>query len=253
MKKPIWMLILLFLWGCGPKEQKSEVPSKVAVGKDAENPPVKTAPPISPVSEKSKVIQVGPGVYLDLEGDKRTVVVSSKVVRREGLLELLLCREKTKEHESILAAPVDARDMHQAMLTAGLKPGTPVQFMPDYKPATGLPLDIKLRYKDATGKDKIVPAREWIKKSMTNDPLEAAWVFAGSRLVSNSIDPKAPPYFLANDGDLISISNFESALIDVSIKITSANADLGYEPMTEKIPKVGTPVAILISPATQIP
>jgi hypothetical protein len=82
---------------------------------------------------------------------------------------------------------------------------------------------------------------------MTNHFLEGDWVFAGSKLVTNSNDPKAQPYFLANDGDLISISNFESSLIDVSIKVSSANSDLGYEPMTAKIPPVGTPVAVLIS------
>lgn len=255
MKKTIGFLLLLSLWGCGQNEPKIEnSPKATGVGGNlpSANKDQTSTPPSSPPG-KSNVVQVGPGVYLEVEGDKRTVVISSKVVRREGLLELLLCREKTKEHESILAAAVDARDMHQAMLTAGLKPGTPVQFLPNYKQATGSSLDIKLRYKTPMGQDITIPAKEWVKKSMANDLLEADWVYAGSRLVPNSLDPKAQPYFLANDGDLISISNFESSLIDVSIKISSANSELGYEPVTSKIPPVGTPVAILISPVIKSP
>ncbi len=249
--KILGVLILFSLCGCSPKVSKVESQTKNTSVSESTNPPI-TNPPFATSKQPAKVVQVGPGVYLEVEGEKRTVVVNSKVVRREGFLELLLCREKTKEHESILAASVDARDMHQAMLTAGLKTGKPVQFLPEYKPASGIPLDIKLRFKDSSGKDQIVEARDWIKKSMTNLFLEGDWVFAGSKLVTNSNDLKAQPYFLANDGDLISISNFESALIDVSIKISSANSDLGYEPMTAKIPPVGTPVAVIISQGKNI-
>jgi hypothetical protein len=252
MKNKIFGVLILFsLWGCSPKVSKVESQTKNTSVSENTNPPI-TNPPVATSKQPAKVVQVGPGVYLEVEGEKRTVVVNSKVVRREGFLELLLCREKTKEHESILAASVDARDMHQAMLTAGLKTGKPVQFLPEYKPASGIPLDIKLRFKDSSGKDQIVEARDWIKKSMTNLFLEGDWVFAGSKLVTNSNDLKAQPYFLANDGDLISISNFESSLIDVSIKISSANSDLGYEPMTAKIPPVGTPVAVIISQGKNI-
>lgn len=250
MKNLTLFLSFFFLWGCGPKDSSLEKKPKQS---EENNINYSEKPSKNDANQTKNVIQVGPNVYLEVDGSKRMVVVSSKVVRREGLLELLLCREKTKEHESILAASVDAKDMHQAMLIAGMKTGTPVQFLPDYKPAKGVPLDIKLRYKDPKGIEQTNSAREWIRKSMTTIPLEANWVFAGSKLIPNSIDSKAPPYFLANDGDLISISNFESALIDVSIKISSSNADLGYEPFTEKIPPVGTPVAILISESNKMP
>ena len=246
MKKTLFWISIILLCGCGSNEKNDPDITKIAVDKNIDNQKIVHEISAEKKPLKTNIVQIGPNVFLEIQGEKRTVVVSSKVVRREGFLELLLCREKTKEHESILAASVDARDLHQAMLSAGLKPGNPVQFQPEYKPATGVPLDIKLRYIDPSGNNQIVPAREWVKKSMTNKTLEATWVFAGSRLVPNTIDSKSPPYFLANDGDLISISNFESALIDVSVKISSANSDLGYEPMTEKIPKLGTNVAILI-------
>ncbi len=202
-------------------------------------------PPQAPI----KTVQVGPGVFLEVEGETRTVVISSKVVRREGFLELLLCREKTKEHEAILAASVDARDVHSALLSAGLKPGSPVQFLPEYKAATGTKLEIRLRFKNAQGQNQMVFAKDWIKKTLVEEALQADWVFSGSRFVPNAQDQKAPPYFLANDGDLISISNFESALMDLAIKVSSANGELAYEPWENRIPEIGTPVAILIRAA----
>ncbi len=200
-----------------------------------------------PVTPGAKVVQVGPHVFLEIEPNRRAVVVTAKVVRRAGFLELLLCREKSKEHESILSTPANAKDIHQALLAAGFKPGSPVRFVPSFQPATGQTLDVRLRYKDEKGKDQTVDAKEWIRKSMTKNHLEADWVFGGSKLVPNWQDEKLPPHFLANDGDYISISNFESSLIDVSIEVSEANNELNFEPWTEKVPALGTPVAVILT------
>ena len=240
----------LFLSGCCSEsfDPKPTTPAKETVGilvpetkvgnqKETNTPQSQTIP---------KTVQVGPGVFLEVDGEIRTVVISSKVVRREGFLELLLCREKTKEHESILAAPVDARDVHSAMLSAGMKPGSPVQFLPEYKAATGTKLEIRLRFNNALGQNQLVFAKDWINKTMVDEGLQGDWVFSGSRLIPNTQDPKAPPYFLANDGDLISISNFESALMDLAIKVSSADGELAFEPWEKRIPEIGTPVAVLI-------
>lgn len=194
-----------------------------------------------------KVVQVGPQVFLEISPVIRKVVITSKVVRREGLLELLLCRDATKEHESILSTKANAKDIHQALLTAGLKSGSPVRFTPEFQPASGQSLEIQVRYKDAKGVDRLVPAREWVRKTGTKELLSAEWVFGGSKLVPNLQDPKGPPYFLANDGDLISISNFESSLIDLSIKVSDSNNELAFEPVTDRIPPLGSAVAVIIS------
>ena len=45
-----------------------------------------------------------------------------------------------------------------------------------------------------------INTREWVRNANTKKSLEHDWVFAGSRLIPNPLDPKKT-IFLANDGD----------------------------------------------------
>ncbi len=74
-------------------------------------------------------------VWID-PGNKRVVLVGG-VCLREGQLEMLACGKGTKEHESILAVDTNAFEVHAGLLAVGAQAGTPVQFQPAYKPATG--------------------------------------------------------------------------------------------------------------------
>src|SRR5438067_11255768 len=67
-----------------------------------------------PVAGKRVPIGQSGNVLLEiLPGDKRRVLVKSTVCLRQGQLEQLLCRKRTKEHEAILAADVaDVKDIH---------------------------------------------------------------------------------------------------------------------------------------------
>jgi hypothetical protein len=207
----------------------------------------------APSKEKpaeSKKVEVGKNVILEVLPDKkRRVIVSSEVCLREGQLELLLCRKHTKEHEAILSADVDARVIHKALLFADAKEGSPVQFIPKYRPASGTPINVRLRYKD---KDKLVtvPAQSWVKNAKDGKLLQSDWVFAGSRLVTNPLDPDKKHY-LANDGDVICVSNFETALLDLPIKSPKDNADLIFIANTERIPPLETKVDVILEPVLE--
>src|SRR5205823_2222272 len=75
-------------------------------------------------------VQIGKNVSLEVNGDSRRVLINAVVCFRMGLLEQFLCRAGTKEHESILAADIDARQVHAALIAAGAEPGSPVKFQP---------------------------------------------------------------------------------------------------------------------------
>src|SRR5438132_33456 len=124
-------------------------------------------------------IGMGKNVWLAIQGDKREVVVQAEVCLREGMLEHLMCRKRTKEHEAILAADVDARDIHKALILAKATPGSTVKYKEDGTviPPTGTKIKITLRYKD---KDKqvTVPGRDWVQDMKTKKSLEHDWVFA---------------------------------------------------------------------------
>lgn len=197
---------------------------------------------------KSKKAEIGKNVFLEVLPDqKRRVLVSAEVCLREGQLEQLLCRKHTKEHEAILTADVDARKIHAALLLTGAKEGSPVRYAPKYRAASGTTIKVSVQYKD---KDKLVtePAQKWIKNAKNKKTLESDWVFAGSRLVANPLDPDGKKLYLANDGDVICISNFETALLDLPIKSPKDNADLLFVANSERIPPLGTKVVVVLEP-----
>jgi hypothetical protein len=199
---------------------------------------------------ESKKATVGKNVVLEVLPDKRRrVLVSAEVCLREGQLEQLMCRKQTKEHEAVLAADVDARHIHAALIAAGAKEGSPVRFVPKYRPASGTTIKVSVQYKD---KDKLVtePAQSWIKNAKDNKTLRSDWVFAGSRFVKNPLDD-GKEYYLANDGDLICVSNFETALLDLPINSPKDNADLFFVANSERIPPLGTKVTVILEPVLE--
>jgi hypothetical protein len=195
----------------------------------------------------AKKVKVGPNVELEVQGKKRRVLVSATVCLRKGQLEQLLCRKNTKEHEAILSADVDARKIHEALILAGAVEGSPVRFVPRYRPASGTPIKISLRYEEK-GKQVTVSARSWVKNAKTGQDLDSDWVFAGSQLVPNPFDKTKPKMYLANDGDVICVSNFETAMLDLPIRSSKDAADLAYEAHTERIPPVDTKVTVILEP-----
>lgn len=200
---------------------------------------------------ESNKAAVGKNVTLEVLPDKkRRVLVSAEVCLREGQLEQLMCRKQTKEHEAILSANVDARHIHTALIAAGAEAGSPVRFVPKYRPASGTAIKVSLQYKD---KDKLVtaPAQSWIKNARNNKPLQSDWVFAGSRFVKNPLEPDGKEYYLANDGDVICVSNFETALLDLPIKSPKDNADLVFVANSERIPPLGTKVVVILEPVLE--
>src|SRR5262249_23072649 len=104
-------IVVLALAGCGslqgvPKETAKPKPDK-----------------IKKLKKKNVSLEIsGP------KGEKRRVIINAYVCLRQGQLEQLLTRKRTKEHEAILAADVDARDIHAMLLGAGATPGSTVKF-----------------------------------------------------------------------------------------------------------------------------
>lgn len=221
-------------------------------------------------------IPVGKNVWLEIQGKNRRVLVDAAVCLREGQLEEFLCRKFTKEHESILAADIDARDLHAALLLTGIQPGAPCQFQPQYKPATGPRIRVTLQYTRA-GQTITEPAQKWVRNARTKKEMDVDWVFGGSnwlRILVHDLKPvpqylgslgemvawatnaaltfqvPSPPY-LANSGDVISVSNFDSALLDLPVRSTDDDANLSYEANTARIPALETKITVILEPISE--
>jgi len=199
----------------------------------------------------TKKVEIGKNVWLLVDGDKRQVMVQAEVCLREGMLEHLMCRQRTKEHEAVLSADVDARDIHKGLILAKATPGKTVQFKEDgtVVPPTGTPIKVTLTYKDKDkNKTVTVPGRDWIRDFKTKKSLDVDWVFAGSQLLENPLEKDKPPLYAANGGDVICVSNFEGAMLDLPVNSSKNNAELEFEAFTERIPPIGTAVTLILEP-----
>ncbi|MBA3314089.1 MAG: YdjY domain-containing protein [Planctomycetota bacterium] len=100
-------------------------------------------------------------VLLDAKAKK--LIVKSEVVLREGMLEMLLCKRHTKEHESILAFDGKAYVLHAGLVALGIDPGQPVSFDPKYVAPQGRKLKIEVVWTGEDGKEHREDARQWIR------------------------------------------------------------------------------------------
>lgn len=121
-------------------------------------------------SDKRPVIPVVDAVPLNpqktvlFDAQRKRLLLKTTVVQREALLEMLLCKAQTKEHESILSIDAEAHVIHAGLLAVGAKPGTPVQYTPEYRPPSGQILDVFVNWIDENGRPQRAPAQKWVRQ-----------------------------------------------------------------------------------------
>ena len=180
-----------------------------------------------------------------IDNQEKLVVVSGRICLTRGLLEMFACPKGMKEHESVVATYSMAMYVHQALLLIGVNPGKTVQWEPEYKPAEGPKIQVECWYYDE--KNELVKrnAKEMVKLVSDGSPLKIDWVFGGSKFI---VDPDGRELYAANGGELICLSNFSSAMIDLPIPSTAEAGGLLFEANSEKIPPLDTPVLLVLKP-----
>ena len=154
-------------------------------------------------------------VWIDIE--KKQVVVGGIVCLDTGPIEYFACPKDTKDYESLVAVRSPARFVHAGLLAIGLTPGAPVSFNPDYTAASGPIVEIHMRWKDASGKSILQKAQDWVRDTRTGTAMTEQWVFAGSSFWLDPVDQKE--YYQADGGDLVCLSNFPTAMLDLPIPL----------------------------------
>jgi hypothetical protein len=229
-------LVLPLLLCHFPLLTRGEEPAASAVAKESGNAAPGDLPGLKRVAKDYDI-------WLDLK--RKAVVVDGEVCLREGQLEMFACPKGTKEHESVVALNAKPQLVHAALLAVGAKSGTPVKFDPEYQPAMGQVIDIFVLWKDEQGKNQKMRAQEWIKHAKTGKPMPYNWVFAGSGFWK---DDDGKEYYYADGGDFICVSNFPSAMLDLPVESSQANATLLFLANTENIPPKGTKIRLVLIP-----
>jgi hypothetical protein len=185
------------------------------------------------------------GRSLWFDPKQKQLVVKARVVLREGPLEHLMCLKGTKEHEAILATDAQPREIHTGLLLTGAEPGHPVRFVPKFEPPTGTPIAIELLWK-TNGKTNRTDARRWVKDEKTKKPLATEWVFAGSELFMDPVTKKM--IYAADEGDLITVANFGSAILDLPLASSASDAERVFSADPAQVAPRGTEVFLLLRP-----
>jgi hypothetical protein len=116
-----------------------------------------------PTPDKPTPLNPQGTVLLDKPG--RRLLLKGEVCLREGVLEMFACLKRTKEHESIVSVDTQAWVVHAGLLALGAEPGQPVQFVPEYRPPSGQPIEVYVSWEDEQRKLQRVKAQTWVRRS----------------------------------------------------------------------------------------
>ncbi len=188
-------------------------------------------------------------IWIDFKA--KQVVVGGTICLNEGALEMFVCPGESKAHESVIAANALASEVHASMIALNVPPGQPCQWDPQYKPAHGPIIDIDILWMDEKTNQLIKrSAKSFIRDTHTEKAMTHDWVFGGSQIY---VDPDTGErIYYADGGEMICLSNFSTAMMDLTIESSDSDEGRVFEAFTENIPPVGTKVYVVMTPGKRI-
>ncbi|MEL7500245.1 MAG: YdjY domain-containing protein [Planctomycetota bacterium] len=196
-------------------------------------------------------IHLFPEKELWIDNQSKKVIVGGDVFMNVGPLEMFICPGTSKRHESIVGVNALASEVHAGLVATGTDPGKPASWQNGYRPAFGPSINIEMIWKDAkTGEMKKATAQDWIRNVNTAKRMEADFVFGGSTMYTDPDTNKN--FYLGDSGELVCLSNFSTATIDINVPSSEDNFDLLYEVFEGKVPPIGTHVYAVFSAGEMI-
>ena len=202
------------------------------------------------------------GVVVDKE--KKAVIVDCKIAPRKiddekfkGVIypiEVIACwpyPKGQKAHETVVSFDVKPSEIHKGLEALGLKPGVPA-FGDVKDPGTGPAVNIFLEFPGEDGQPRKVPIEKCLVDPKTNKPMpKVEWRFTGS--VMTQPDPTKPDKVYGADqtGTLISIFPVTNQTVFQTNLTMKEEKFLKLETNTALLPKVGTPVKLIIEAAAK--
>jgi len=206
-----------------------------------------------------------PGVTYDI--DSGWVEVEAQVAQmvlpsgeiKVNWLELLLCPEGGREHETLLTTQAKPSHVHLALILLGLDQGTPQRgetIDPEDPsqgtriiPATGPLVKVELHWHDGETAQVTNPY-DWLLVQGEPIEREALWQFTGSRFV----EADGRKFYLGDlNGTLLSLVHFGDDVLAAQTDLTQSTDMQQLQPHLEVMPEAGTPVVVRLIPVAEEP
>jgi hypothetical protein len=190
-----------------------------------------------------------PGISVNMAD--RYVDLAGRIVLREGLLELIACREQSKEHESIIAIEARPQHVHLSLLMIGLESGHPGGWRRDAEgnihkiEPQGDRVRVSLVIGEGEGETE-QPIEEFVIDTEGNHLPGSVFIFAGSQLIEQ--EDEEPIYSADETGNAISLVSFGDELLAWPEPASTSNATLTWQPDTASVPPLETPVRLRVRP-----
>src|SRR6266478_7712786 len=197
------------------------------------------------------------GVVVDK--DKRTITVECKIAPRKmedpkfqgktWPIEVIACYpypKGQKAHETLVTIDIKPSEVHKALESFGLKPGTPVRGEAK-EPPQGPEVEMFLEFPDRDGRAKRVSIERTMIDPKTNKPMpKVKWRFTGS--IMSKPDPAKDETVYGADmtGTLISIFPVTDETVFQTSLTMKEEKYLKLESNTRLLPPIGTPVKLVI-------
>ena len=192
---------------------------------------------------------------IELEGgvlavvDAGVVTLPGWITLEEGWLEVAVCRQGTREHESVVATTARPSIVHAALLLAGLEPGRPARYRPDgtFEPASGDSVEISIRFEAGEPAAGEMPLGDAILDERGDESVD--WLFAGSTVHPNPPSLGPGEYYAADyAGTIVGLTTFGDEVVAAR---EARSPEIGIDPAVWKVrpgvlPPIGTPVTVII-------
>lgn len=194
------------------------------------------------------VTTLGPGVAVNTT--RREVHLDATVCLRRGILEYLICKARTFEHESIFATSCKPSHLHAALLLIGAEP------LPDADTYTWAEkvgahapslLAIAVEF-EHDGVRQRKPISSFVTNRERKDGVVAdRWVFAGSAFYQRDGQEL---YAADSTGGVIGLTPKGASVVQFGerLGIPYQGEDQGLECNQDALPPIGTAVRVILSP-----
>ena len=238
-------LALAVVAGCGPKPMETSAPgmeapaAEVTLEGSGAEPKREKPSPRTVTLDGGVVAQVDAGV----------VTLPGWIELQEGWLEVGVCRQGTRDHETVVATTCQPSVVHAAMLLAGFEPGSPAWYRADGSsgPASGDPVAVEIHIEEDSGSTRIVPLASAVDDERGTPDLR--WVFAGSSFQPNPPQMGPGEFYTADyAGTIVGLTTFGDEVV-AAVEVRSP--EIGIDPAVWKIrpgvlPPPGSPVSLVL-------